>query len=119
MRHDPATLLLYRLVNQTELDLIAASDWLEFPPRLPEQPIFYPVLNEQYAAQIARAWNVPYYGVGYVLRFTVDADYAAQFPVQNVDGREHDELWVPAEELAEFNRQIVGRIEVISIFSAE
>lgn len=119
MRHDPATLLLYRPVNQAELDLIAASDWLEFPPRLPEQPIFYPVLNEQYAAQIARDWNVPYYGVGYVLRFALDADYAAQFPVQNVGGREHEELWVPAEELAEFNRQIVGRIEVVSIFGAE
>ncbi|MBT9394610.1 hypothetical protein KLP40_15670 [Hymenobacter sp. NST-14] len=118
MRHDPATLLLYRPVNQAELDLIAAADWLAFPPRLPEQPIFYPVLNEQYAAQIARDWNVPYYGVGYVLRFAVDADYAAQFPVQNVGGREHDELWVPAEELAEFNRQIVGRIEVVAIFQA-
>ncbi len=119
MRHDPATLLLYRPVNQAELDLIAASDWLEFPPRLPEQPIFYPVLNEQYAAQIARDWNVPNYGMGYVLRFAVDADYVAQFPVQNVGGREHDELWVPAEELAEFNRQIVGRIEIVAIFEAE
>ncbi|NVO33302.1 ADP-ribosylation/crystallin J1 [Hymenobacter lapidiphilus] len=118
MRHDPATLLLYRPVNQAELDLIAASDWLAFPPRLPEQPFFYPVLNEQYATQIARDWNVPYYGVGYVLRFALDADYAAQFPVQNVGGREHDELWVPAEELAEFNRQLVGRIEVVSIFGA-
>ena len=116
MRHDPATLLLYRPVNQQELDLIAASNWLEFPPRLPEQPIFYPVLNEQYAAQIARDWNVPYYGVGYVLRFAVNADYAAQFPVQNVGDRLHDELWVPAEELAAFNRQIVGQIEVVAVF---
>ncbi|MBT2557837.1 hypothetical protein J7E24_08575 [Hymenobacter sp. ISL-91] len=119
MRHDPATLLLYRPVNQAELDLIAAADWLAFPPRLPEQPFFYPVLNEQYATQIARDWNVPYYGVGYVLRFALDADYAAQFPVQNVGGREHDELWVPAEELAEFNRQLVGRIEIVGIFGVD
>ena len=119
MRHDSATTLLYRPVNQAELDLIAASGWLKFPPRLPEQPFFSPVLNEQYAAQIARDWNVPYYGVGYVLRFAVDADYADTFPVQNVGNREHNELWVPAEELAEFNRQIVGQIEVISIFNAE
>lgn len=119
MRHEPHALLLYHPVNQQELDLIAASEWLEFPPRLPEQPIFYPVLNEEYAAQIARDWNVPYYGVGYVLRFAVDADYAAQFPVQNVGLRQHDELWVPAEELAEFNRHIIGQIEVVGVFKAE
>jgi len=116
MRHDPATILLYRPVNQQELDLIAAADWLAFPPRLPEQPIFYPVLNQEYATQIARDWNVPYYGVGYVLRFALDADYAALFPVQNVGEQHHDELWVPAEELAEFNRQIVGQIEVVAVF---
>lgn len=119
MRHESATTLLYRPVNQAELDLIAASGWRAFPPRLPEQPFFYPVMHEQYAAQIARDWNVPYYGVGYVLRFAVDADYAATFPVQNVGNREHNELWVPAEELAEFNQQIVGQIEVVSIFKAE
>ncbi|WP_139924663.1 ADP-ribosylation/crystallin J1 [Hymenobacter sp. DG01] len=119
MRHESATTLLYRPVNQAELDLIAASGWLAFPPRLPEQPIFYPVLNEQYAAQIARDWNVPYYGVGYVLRFAVEADYADQFPVQNVGGPEHDELWIPAEELAEFNLHIIGQIEVVSVFKAE
>ena len=72
MRHEPANLLLYRPVNQQELDLIAASGWLEFPPRLPEQPIFYPVLNEDYATRIARDWNVKASGVGYVTRFEVE-----------------------------------------------
>jgi hypothetical protein len=119
MRHEPEALLLYRPVNQQELDLIAASGWLEFPPRLPEQPIFYPVLNEEYATRIARDWNVPYYGVGYVLRFAVEAEYAATFPVQNVGLREHNELWVPAEELPEFNRHIMGQIEVVAVFGAE
>lgn len=116
MRHDPATTLLYRPVNQQELDLIAAVSWLAFPPRLPEQLIFYPVLNHEYATQIARDWNAPYYGVGYLLRFAVDADYAAQFPVQTVGDQHHEELWVPAEELAEFNRHIVGQIEVVAVF---
>jgi hypothetical protein len=107
---------LYRPVNQQELDLIAASGWRSFPPRLPEQPIFYPVLNEEYAAQISRDWNVPFYGVGYVVRFAVDADYLAQFPVQNVGDTQHDELWVPAGLLAEFNQHIVGPIEVLATF---
>jgi hypothetical protein len=112
----PPTITLYRPVNQAELDLIAAAAWRAFPPRLPEQPIFYPVTNEQYAAHIARDWNVPYYGVGYVLSFAVDAEYASRFPVQNVGGPEHDELWVPAEDLDEFNRHIVGPIKVIGEF---
>ncbi|QDA59650.1 hypothetical protein [Hymenobacter jejuensis] len=118
MRHDPATILLYRPVSQKELDLIADSGWLEFPLELEEQSIFYPVLNEAYAIQIARDWNVPYYGIGYVTRFAVDADYVAQFPVQNVGDQAYDELWIPAEELAEFNQHIVGQIEVVSIFQS-
>jgi hypothetical protein len=112
----PPTTLLYRPVNQQELDLIAGSGWQAFPSRLPEQPIFYPVLNEEYAVQISRDWNVPYYGVGYVVRFAVNTAYLAQFPVQNVGDQQHDELWVPAEELAEFNRHIAGVIEVIAEF---
>ena len=65
---------LYRPVGQKELDLIAASGFTAFPPRLPEQPFFYPVLHEEYAAQIARNWNTqdPASGYrGYVLRFYV------------------------------------------------
>lgn len=111
-----ATTTLYRPVNQQELDLIAAHDWRSFPPRLPEQPIFYPVLNEDYAAQISRDWNVPYYGVGYVVRFAVDAAYMSRFPVQNVGDPLHNELWVPSEQLAEFNQHISGPIEVIAEF---
>ena len=110
------TTLLYRPVNQQELDLIAASNWTAFPPRLPQQPIFYPVLNEEYAVQISRDWNVPYYGVGYVVRFAVDSEYLGQFAVENVGNAHHNELWVPAEQLAEFNQHINGLIEVIAEF---
>ncbi|WP_046246173.1 hypothetical protein [Hymenobacter terrenus] len=110
------TTLLYRPVNQQELDLVAATNWRSFPPRLPEQPFFYPVLNEEYAAQISRDWNVPYYGAGYVVRFAVDTAYLGQFAVQNVGDALHNELWVPAEQLAEFNQHIDGLIEVIAEF---
>jgi hypothetical protein len=112
------TITLYRPVGPAELDLIAASGWREFPPRLPDQPIFYPMLNEGYATQIARDWNVPASGAGFVTRFQVAADFAARYPRQVVGGREHEELWVPAEELGEFNRHIVGLIEVIAEFRA-
>ena len=80
---------------------------------MPEQPIFYPVLNEEYAAQIAQRWNVPESGSGYVTEFEVDADYVSKFEVKQVGGREHQELWVPAEELALFNAHIVGVIRVV------
>jgi hypothetical protein len=108
-----ATTTLYRPVGPAELELIAASGWTAFPPRLPEQPIFYPVLNEAYAAQIAERWNVPESGAGYVTAFEVDANYAATFDVRQVGGTEHLELWVPAAELATFNAHIVGRIRVV------
>lgn len=110
------TTFLYRPVGPKELALIAASDFREFPPRLPEQPIFYPVLNVEYATQIARDWNVRASGAGFVTRFAVHSDFLAKYPPRIVDGRTHAELWVPAEELAEFNRHIVGRIEVIAEF---
>lgn len=103
---------LYRPVNQAELDLIKQSGWTKFPPRLPEQPIFYPVMNEDYAIQISKESNVPAYGVSYVTRFAVITDYLTKFTVENVGGQIHNELWVPAEELEEFNANIVGQIEV-------
>ena len=106
------TTTLYRPVGPKELALIEQSGWTAFPPRLPDQPLFYPVMNEGYAIQIARDWNVPASGSGFVTRFTVDAVYLARFELRCVGGREHQELWVPAEELPEFNHHIIGLIEV-------
>lgn len=108
----PETTYLYRPVNQAELDLIEQSGWTKFPPRLLWQPIFYPVMNEEYAIQISVEWNVPSFGAGFVTRFAVKTDYLSKFKVQNVGGPIHNELWVPAEELDEFNDNIVGQIEV-------
>lgn len=110
------TTTLYRPVGPKELKLIEDSGWKAFPPRLPDQPIFYPVMNEDYAIQIARDWNVPASGSGYVTRFEVEAEYLSRFQEQVVGGAVHRELWVPAEELAEFNRHIVGHIEVTQRF---
>lgn len=111
-----AVTALYRPTGERELALIRESGWCAFPPRLPEQPIFYPVLNEEYATQIARGWNTRDGGTGYVLRFQVDTEYLAQFPVQTAGARIHQEYWIPAEDLEEFNRHIVGPIEVVSEF---
>ncbi|HYF34812.1 MAG TPA: hypothetical protein VD994_05925 [Prosthecobacter sp.] len=112
---EPST-TLYRPVGPKELALIEAAQWRAFPPRLPDQPIFYPVMNVDYAVQIARDWNVPASGSGFVTRFAVRSDFLARYQVQTVGGREHQELWVPAEELTEFNENIIGLIEVIARF---
>jgi hypothetical protein len=110
------TATLYRPVGPEELELIKQANWSAFPPRLPEQPIFYPVLNEEYARRIARDWNVKASGAGFVTKFEVERDYLNQFEVQTVGGSEHTEYWIPAERLAEFNQRIVGKIEVIAEF---
>ena len=107
-------MVLYRPVGPEELQKIAASGFTQFPPRRPEQPIFYPVLNEDYARQIAREWNLPASGAGYVVRFALKAEFAARYPVQKVGSAIHQELWIPSDELLEMNRNLVGLIEVIA-----
>jgi hypothetical protein len=115
---DPSSdvVTLYRPVGTKELELIAASGWAAFPPRLPEQPIFYPVTNEDYARQIARDWNTRYNDDkrGYVTKFAVRAEVANSYQRRVVGAREHEELWVPAEDLPAFNAAIVGQIEMIA-----
>ena len=110
--------VLYRPTGPTELQLVRESGWRRWPPRLPEQPIFYPVTNEDYAIQIAREWNVRASGRGIVTRFHVRAAFMARYPVKTVGATMHTEWWVPAEDLEELNDNIVGLIEVIHEFHA-
>ncbi len=101
------------------MDLIRASGFREFPPRLPEQPIFYPVLTEEYATRIARDWNTKDERsgfVGYVLRFRVRAEFLRTYDVHVVGSSGHREYWIPADSLQELNANIVGEIEVVSEF---
>ncbi|TXI46358.1 MAG: hypothetical protein E6Q50_15000 [Lysobacter sp.] len=110
---DGDCVVLYRPTGPRELALVEASGFRRWPPRLIDQPIFYPVTNERYAREIATRWNVKDSGVGYVTRFRVPKAYMDLYAVQKVGGSHHTEWWVPAEELAELNDAIVGTIEVI------
>jgi hypothetical protein len=107
------TVTLYRPTGPEEMELLRASGFLRWPPRLPEQPIFYPVTNEQYAIEIAQRWNIKDSGVGYVTRFQVREAFMQHYAIQKVGGAHHTEWWVPAEELEALNDNIVGTIEVI------
>ena len=113
------TVMLYRPTGPKELALVEASGYTRWPPRLPEQPIFYPVTNEAYAIQIARDWNVKASGIGYVTRFRVSRSFMDRYSVQQVGGAEHTEWWIPAEELAELNSHIIGLIEVTHTFVSQ
>lgn len=106
------TVLLFRPVNQKELDLIKQSDWKAFPARLPEQPFFYPVLNIEYAEQINQ-WNVGQYGSGHIVKFLVKKEFLDEFIVQTVGSFLHQEYWIPSADLEEFNNNIIGKIELI------
>ena len=110
------TVTLWRPTGPEELKLVEETNWSAWPPRLPEQPIFYPVTTEDYAVKIARDWNVPASGSGFVTRFEVRKDYLDRYDVQLAGGKDHAEYWIPAEELDEFNAAIVGKIEVVRSF---
>lgn len=113
---------LFRPVGQKELDLIEATGWLAFPPRLDWQPIFYPVLTEDYATRIASEWNTKDKAngsVGYVLRFEVEDSYLDRHEIHEAGGRDLREYWIPAEELDEFNSHIAGQIEVIAEYRGQ
>lgn len=108
----------WRPVGPRELELIAATGYRRFPPRLAHQPIFYPACNERYAIEIAERWNVKASGSGFVTRFAVRSDVGAKYPKQVVGAPHHEELWVPAEDLDAFNDAIVRTIEVVRTFGA-
>ena len=107
---------LWRPVGLYELVRVIEAGYRAFPPRLVEQPIFYPVLNRPYAEQIAREWNPgdPNSGYsGFVTQFGVSAAIAAKYPRRVVGGGQHEELWVPAEEQTTLEQAFNGQIEVV------
>lgn len=105
---------LWRPTGPKELALVEAAGWKAWPPRLPDQPIFYPVLNEEYATKIARDWNVKASGAGFVTGFEVRKSFLDRYEVHQVGGQTILEYWIPAEDLDELNENIVGQIEVVA-----
>ncbi len=107
-------------MGTAELELIRQSGG--FPPRLPGQPIFYPVLNREYAIEIARDWNTKDAAsgyAGYVTEFDVLTEFLSRYEVQTVGASRHQEYWIPAEDLPLFNQAIVGGIRVVDEFRGD
>jgi len=115
---DEEVVVLYRPTGPDEIELVKVSGYKKWPPRLPRQPFFYPVTNQAYAEQIAKEWNVKESGVGFVTRFCVKKSFMSKYKTQKVGGKQHTEWWIPADELEELNKNIVGLIEVVCEFKA-
>ena len=115
------TEILFRPVGTKESKLVEAAEFTGFPPHSPDQPIFYPILNEEYAAQIARGWNAKYNEdkTGCVTKFEIRKEFLDNYEIKIVGGKTHEEYWIPAEDLEEFNGNIVGKIEVVAEFRGE
>jgi hypothetical protein len=111
---DTEIIVLWRPTSPEELAQVEASGWREWPPRLPERPIFYPVLTQEYATKIARDWNVAAFGSGYVTRFAVRKSFLDNYQVHQVGGQSVLEYWIPAEDLPSLNASIVGQIELVA-----
>ena len=107
------TVEMFRPTGPEELKLVEESGFKKWPPRLPMQPIFYPVTNEKYAKEIAVNWNIKDSNVGYVTRFHVKKSFMDSYNIEQVGASHHTEWWIPAEKLEELNENIVGLIEVI------
>jgi hypothetical protein len=108
------TITIFRPLGPQELELIKESGYKQWPPRLSGQPFFYPVTNEKYATEITVKWNIPDFGVGYVAKFDVNKDFMDKFEIKKVGGANHTEWWIPAAELDELNRNIVGLINIVA-----
>lgn len=111
------TVTLYRPTGPKELKLVKDSGFKEWPHRIPEQPIFYPVTNEEYAKEIAIKWNIEDSKIGYVTRFEVKKEFMDRYEIQKVGGKNHTEWWIPAEDIEELNANIVGLIEIIGEYN--
>lgn len=110
------TVTLYRPTGKNELKLVKESGYKRWPPRLPGQPIFYPVTNETYAIEVNN-WNVKEKGIGYVTRFEVKRSFIERYKIHTVGAKHHTEWWIPANDLEELNDNIVGEIEVIGEYT--
>ena len=113
------TVTLYRPAGPEEMKLVAETGYKRWPPRLPGQPIFYPVTNERYAIQITERWNGKDFGEGYVTKFEVSKEFMDKYPIEKVGGDLHTEWWIPAEDLEALNDNIHGTIEVIGHYKAD
>lgn len=113
------TVTLYQPVSMEELQAIKALDWKAFPAHDPEQPIFRPVVDEAFAAQLAREWNAAHttYRRGYVVRFTVSKAFMTAYENKAAGVRGHEEYWIPPEDLSLLNAAIQGQIAIAGTFA--
>ena len=108
---------LYKSLTPAQFAGVIQSDWRELAAESPDQKMFYPKLNRQYAEMVARMLNLAHYNAAYVVKFNVNALFLARYEIQTVAYDEHQEYKIPIEDLPLLNCHIVGIIEVVSAFT--
>jgi hypothetical protein len=117
------TVVLFRPIGCQELELIEKSGFTQFPPQAFSPAYLLSSSEPRVRRKVARDWNTKDADsgyMGYVTRFRVRRDYLSKYPVQLVGARSvHEEYWIPAEDLEQFNENLVGLIEIIASFQAD
>jgi hypothetical protein len=111
---DDDAITVWMPISPERLRLIRQDGMRALPPS--EQPMFYPVLSEEYAQRMARDWNILSSGVGYVARIRVRAEFLNRYEAHSVGGSGHPEYRIPAADLEAFNAAILGQIEIVAEF---
>lgn len=110
---------LYKSLSPVQLAQVVSLGWRAFPAMDDDQQIFAPKLHQAYAEMLARQLEMAHFQAGYVVRFTLGNDFLQRFTPVSVAYREHEEYRIPVRSLAELNRAIVGRIELVSGFAVD
>lgn len=110
------SITLYKSLSPVELAGVINNGWQSFAPLPIEQTIFAPKINLEHAQMLARQLEACLHTVGYVVCFTIEADFLQRFQCQTIAYEEQREYRIPAEELALFNQHLIGRIQPLTAF---
>ncbi len=112
------TVTLYKALSPVQLARVIDAGWRAFPAAEPGQRVFAPKLHRDYAEMLARQLEALQHNAGYVVRFHLARDFLRDYPVETIGYCEQEEYRIPVSRLMCLNRAIVGRIELLSGFTA-
>jgi hypothetical protein len=67
---------------------------------------------------LARQIEAAIHTAGYVVIFNIQQQFIEQYELQTIGYQEHYEYRIPVSHLSQFNKALIGQIELISAFSA-
>ncbi len=110
------TQAVYQAIGPHQLAALIHTDWRRIEPGWGGQRFTYLKQQQRYAEMIARQWEVPLHGAGYVVRIVLPEDALRQYDLETVAYEEHLEYRVPSVELADLSRELVGAVQPVAAF---